>query len=550
MGKPAIISAEEAAKLQDAGPTVISAEEAAKLPDAPEKPSALDAAGRGIASIAPFQAPLVGGLGAIIGGLAPEAAAKWLGVQRLPGEGFVDAYRRLRDATTAGNEAAAEAHPVAFHAPNILGTGLLAAGTGGASTATLPARLTQAAKFGAVEAAGRSKADLTKAAEDPKQLLGEVADIGAGAGAGVVGGMAGEAAGTALKAGLNKLISSAPARVIKRTLGDIGEGETTALASTRKKIGAKAGPDAENAVATLTEPENAAIMQDLTRYAAKAPRAAVPSIDRGLARRGAQADAIYDAADKATGGIHPVDVYTKITALAEKFAAAGKEMASDEMERVAAAFEKLTQKNEKMGAKTLPSRTVRNFANDVGQGAFAKDPLVKNDIKSAALREAYHEITNLLTEAAEKGAEGAGDRLKVINRDLSQFVEWKRALLQRDEKALAGMTSLTTRLKQIIGAAGVTGVISGAAQGDVDRIVKSVALPTALYVGGKAAAAAVRKADAALARSALSGTAPGVGALTKVGGAIGGGGIRVRPLTDAEVADWNAKRKAALGQSP
>ncbi len=584
----------EVAALPDAPAKRYTDAEVAKMPDAPEDKGMGDAALRGVASIAPFQAPLVGGLGAVLGGMLPNEAAKWLGVQRKDGEGFVDAYRRLRDETASGNDEALKNHPVAFLAPHVAGTVALAAATGGttlptratfapklglvtdeslaasrAASATQTARqaskvageaaggtaaetlaasapgLKTAAGLGAADAAGRSKADLTKG-----DVVQQLADTAAGAGGGLAGGMAGEAGGKVLTKVVDKVAESAPVRVMGRVLADLSKG---AGGTAPKKARAAAE-------ALFTEkPERLQdffarkpdLVSTISKTAEHDPAAAVKAIDGETSSiLKPLGDAYKQMTAHDEGGV-PVGTVIGWIDKVRRSTAAMVNTGESKME-VPAAIEAyrlnlITKLKALDNDGNIPNDlrlswdTIRGLKRSVAITAF---PELKSDpaIKQATTKRLWSMFDNEIQTAAKRTPGVDASAIKQANQDLNILHTMEDTL---DPRATNANTktgrSLLDWLKLAAGSgAALVGGVTHGAEGAAEAAALVAGGLGAAKLGGKV----LRATDAALARRALSSHPAAVGAsLRPAGGALG-------PLTDQEVIDYAIKRKQAAGQAP
>lgn len=366
-------------------------------------------------------------------------------------------YRQARDESRAAFARAQLANPKAYFAGEIgsaLVPGLGAAKAIKAGGTALQAGL-RAAKIGGLSGAGASEADLTRG--DVGGLARDVA-IG-GAASGVLG------------AGAVKLFGGAPERVLRRTAKDIVSGEASAGLRVAKKFGQRAGGEELD---VLREALEAApkMRRVLATTAVTNPTKAAARISQRMDEIGPKLGAIHDQIDEKVGGVAARAVADRLDAAVLRFREAGDDTMARAAETVRERFTDLFGDKGYLVAfppgKRIPARALRNFANNVGETAFAKDPLVSRPIKARAQQLLYGDLVKAIEEAAEKAGASVTD-LRRYNREMAMWIPARAALLERAEKEAVGRSSLTTNLLRtaLVGGGfaggGPAGALAGAA---------------------------------------------------------------------------------------
>lgn len=390
-------------------------------------------------------------------------------------------YKQARDESRAAFKAAQEAHPYAYGAAEIGGgiatslipVGGLARGAGLAAKgvralAAAPVAL-KAGAAGALSGLGASEA------EDVSALLRDAATSG------VVSGVTGAA--------VSRLVGGASKRVLGRTAKDIVEGESTAKLSIAKKFGERAGGE-ELAALDDALKSAPALRRKLATSAASSPEKAGKAVAKRMDEISSKLDPIYEAIDQAGG----VDVGS----VAKRLAKATADMKTAGNATMHTAALNVEKKFEAMfgDQATASARAIRNFANDVGQTAFAGDPLVAAPLKARAQKMLYRELAGAIEEAAGRAKDVSVAELKKLNGEMSMWIPAKAALVERAAKEATGRSSLAEKLGSKILSPALAG--GGFALGGPSGLVAGLVAPTALKAGRGVA----RQADYAIARLA------------------------------------------------
>jgi len=314
--------------------------------------------------------------------------------------------------------------------------------------------------------------------------------------------------GNLIAGGIGGLAGGAPARVQQRIIQDVPHGESTAKLSVAKKFAERIGEDGENLGSMLDRDPK--LEKTLAINAKGNPGGVVKTVQTRIEKISDTTDHIYDQIDKAPdkrfvsgpdvgrpqGGIDISAIDGKFAALAEKAKAAGK---VEQLGPIAKARKALA---DNFGSEMedgsmavipgtiLPARSVRNFANGIGEVAFAGDPTVVPKTRVQAQQGLYRAVTDVIEDAA-KGAPGVNvAQLKLANRDMSILLPMRDMLKERAAKEAVGRTSLYS----VLGGGGV-GATAGAAVGGAVG-----GLPGA-WVGAKVGAGVGAGAGAAAGRA-------------------------------------------------
>jgi hypothetical protein len=462
-----------------------------------QKPSALDAAYAGLRRGASF------GFSDELEGLTNRAA------DVVGGRNLSDvtagtrqpSYAEYRNAARARDAAATGAHPWAAMGGEALG-GLATSvvpGLGPSASAGETAFMTAAragAKQGALYGLGNSEADLTKG--DVGGALRDTAE--------------GSAVGGVTAGLLGKLVRGAPERVDQRVIKSINVGDdTNSKISTARKVMAKAGEEGSDLLDILDT--NPTMKKMLATKAASNPRAAEKFVAKRLEHLNGQTPAIYDAIDSKAGGVDLSTIDDRLAKAGSGFVGEGKALMAGAIEKARANLAKLYGSDTDAGRQLLsgtmlPSRAVRNYANEVGEVAFAGDPTASPKAIARGKQALYREIVDAIADTGEKAGVDVG-KLKALNKEISTLIPIRQALTERAVQKEAGRSSLAETIKKaaVPALGGMVGVSGGGASGGL--AAGGAAL--GVYGATKASKPLARAADwqlAKLVRASRAGSTP------------------------------------------
>jgi hypothetical protein len=288
--------------------------------------------------------------------------------------------------------------------------------------------------------------------------------------------------GVALGAAGGAAAAGAEGRVKNRIVKDVPHGEATAKLSTAKKFAARIGEDGEHLDSLLER--DPALEKTMALDANPRPGKAHQAAQLRIERISKQTEPVYQA-------IGDVD----ISAIDRRFATLEQEAkAAGNIERLGPIKRARAALAENYGSDgivdlgtTLPARSVRNFANGIGEAAFSGDPMATPKTRVRAQQDLYRAVTGVIEEAAAKAPGVDLGKLKQANRDMSILIPMRDALKERAGKETVGRTSLYSLLK-----GNVKGTITGEgrnAGAGIARRVDYNLMTAAREQGGTAAAA-------------------------------------------------------------
>lgn len=276
-------------------------------------------------------------------------------------------YQQRRDAYRARNEAAEEAHPVAYGGGELVGGLAAVPFSGGAGEAkglgaAIKAGAKLGAKVGAATALGKSNADLTEG-DVGNALVDTTKGAALGALAGGAVGAAGEGARRVLSGGRDRI----RAWVQKDIVGDV-RGAATATA---KKNLARDAEDIADVVTGDRELETS--LRKASHQDTKHLGDAIATVNDRLEKVGAPREGLYQELDQMTGGVRAGDFVDHLEKAIEDRKATGKGHDAGEARELQKVVDRIKGARDWGFKPTLDAQNQQIVANLEKQRAAALD---------------------------------------------------------------------------------------------------------------------------------------------------------------------------------
>lgn len=351
------------------------------------------------------------------------------------------------------------ASPGAANALARAGGGLVKAGTAGIKAGSLPA----AAALGAArsvagyeatapltaalhaDSAGKRAEAAREAATDPTGL--------------VLSGVAGAGGGAA-----GRIASTAKDRVAANIVRNIGRGEEGGKANPR--LANKVVARAESGSLEETFGRHKDLEKALATEAASNPGKAGGKVQGVLDKLKGEIDPVYKAIDAGPAVPQAADLTGRLKTLSTELEAAGNAGMAKAVETFSANIA------ERYKGKPLPASALRNLRGEVAELAgFSQTADPK--FRQAAQQRIYGAINDTIEDAGRRTPGVDVDRLKTLNKDTSNLIAVKDALVDRAAKGATGGTSSGNLA---LAHALTTGVATGIATGNLKAALGAAAL--------------------------------------------------------------------------
>jgi hypothetical protein len=276
--------------------------------------------------------------------------------------------------------------------------------------------------------------------------------------------------------------ATAESRVKNRIVKDVPHGEATAKLSTAKKFAARIGEDGEHLDSLLDRDQ--ALEKTLALDANPRPAKVAKIAQQRIERISGETEPMYQT----IGDVDISAIDQRFAKLQDEAKAAGNVERLGPIKRARAALAENYGTDGAVPPGTmLPARSVRNFANGIGEAAFSGDAAAPAKTRVRAQRDLYTAVTGVIEDAAQKAPGVDLGKLKQANRDMSILIPMRDALKERGAKEAVGRTSLYSLLKGNVKGT-VTGEGKNAGAG-IARRVDYHLMKAAREKGGTAAAA-------------------------------------------------------------